>query len=53
MFEADFDILTVSKRFDHSSVAIMMDIYTQFFERKKKKDAKRLQDVQQSMQSSS
>ena len=53
LFEADFDILTVSKRFDHSSVAITMDIYTHFFERKKKKDAKRLQDVQQSMQSSS
>ena len=29
------------------------DIYTHFFERKKKKDAKSLQDVQQSMQSSS
>ena len=53
LFEADFDILTVSKRFGHSSVAITMDIYTHFFERKKKKDAKRLQDVQQSMQSSS
>ncbi len=53
LFEADFDILTVSKRFGHSSVAITMDIYTHFFERKKKKDAKRLLDVQQSMQSSS
>ena len=53
LFEADFDILTVSKRFGHSSVAITMDIYTHFFERKKNKDAKRLQDVQQSMQSSS
>ena len=53
MFEADFDILTVSKRFGHSSVAVTMDVYTHFFERKKKKDAKRLQDVQLSMQSSS
>ena len=53
LFEADFDILTVSKRFGHSSVAITMDIYTHFFEIKKKKDAKRLQDVQLSMQSSS
>ena len=53
LFEADFDILTISKRFGHSSVAITMDVYTHFFERKKKKDAKRLQYVQQSMQSSS
>ena len=35
LFEADFDILTVSKRFGHSSVAITMDIYTHFFERRK------------------
>ena len=53
MFEADFDILTVCRRFDHSSVAITMDIYIHFFDKKKKKDAQLLQDVQQSMQSSS
>ena len=53
LFEADFDILTVSKRFGHSSIAITLDVYTHFFESKKKKDAKRLHDVQQSMQSTS
>ena len=53
LVEADFDILTISKRFGYSSVAITMDIYTHFFERKKKKGAKCLQDVQQSMQSNS
>ena len=53
LFDADFDILTISLKLGHRSVAITLDIYTHFFERKKKKDAKRLQDVQQFMQSSS
>ena len=43
----------ILKRLGHVPVALTMDIYTHFFERKKKKDAKCLQDVQQSMQSSS
>ena len=30
------DILTISKKFGHSSVATTMDIYTHFFERKRK-----------------
>ena len=39
---ADFDILTISERLGHSSVAITLDIYTHLNERRKKKTAKRL-----------
>ena len=46
LFEADFDILTVSKRFGHSSVAVTMDVYTHFFNRKKKKMVSILESIQ-------
>jgi len=51
--DADFDILTVSKRMGHSSVAITMNRYSHFFDRKKKKVVGDLQRVQQSMKASS
>ena len=46
LFEADFDILNISKRFGYSSVAIMMDIYSHFFSRKKKKMVSILEIIQ-------
>ena len=42
----------ILKRLGHIPVALTMDIYEHFFERKKKKGVKHLQDFQQSMQSS-
>ena len=49
LFDAEFDILTISQKMGHSSVAITMDIYTHFFERRKKKNAIRLQELKKSM----
>jgi len=45
----DFDILIISQRMGYSSAAITMDIYMHFFERRKKKNAIRLQELKKSM----
>ena len=45
LFDADFDILTISERLGHSSVAITLDIYTHLNEKRKKKTAKRLHEL--------
>ena len=49
LFDADFDILTISERLGHSSVAITLDIYTHLNKKRKKKTAKRLHELKKSM----
>ena len=49
LFDADFDILAISKRLGHSSVTIILDIYTHLNEKRKKKTAKRLHGLKKSM----
>ena len=43
--------LAISRRLGHSSIKITMDIYTHFFERRKKKNAIRLQELKKYMKS--
>ena len=47
LFDAEIYPLAISRRLGHSTIAITMDIYSHFFERRKKKMVSVLESIQE------